>query len=222
MQPGKEKALFVARKIISGLVFNMAKLEGNPYTFPEVKTLLEGVTVGGHKLSDQEQILRISDGWKSVIERVENDRFSLDLDTATELNTIVARDEALAVGAIRTGAVGIQGTDYRPPAADLLPEAFDKMIKDVEKDELPNSAYRYFLASSANQFFWDGNKRTAQLMMNGHLMSNGYLPASIPAKSQLEYNQLMIDFYETGETKSMEQFLSECTPWPTQENDMDR
>jgi hypothetical protein len=40
-------------------VWDAGVLEGNPFTFPEVKTLLEGVTVGGRKLSDQEQILTI-------------------------------------------------------------------------------------------------------------------------------------------------------------------
>ena len=41
-------------------VWDAGVLEGNPFTFPEVKTLLEGVTVGGRKLSDQEQILNLA------------------------------------------------------------------------------------------------------------------------------------------------------------------
>ena len=66
----KKHALFIANKIHSSLVFNMAKLEGNPFTYPEIKTLLDGVTVGGHKLSDQEQVLRISNGWKKLIQLI--------------------------------------------------------------------------------------------------------------------------------------------------------
>ncbi|MBA1446424.1 MAG: Fic family protein [Chromatiales bacterium] len=221
MQPGKEKALFVAKKIMASLVFNMAKLEGNPYTFPEVQTLLEGVTVGGHKVSDQEQVLHIADGWKRLIKKVETDKFRLDAETAIELNAIVAKDEALSVGGFRDGNVGIQGTDYRPPTADRLDEAFVKMVGEAKEADLPGSAYRLFLESSANQYFWDGNKRTGQLMMNGHLMSNGYLPVSIPAKSQLEYNQLMVDFYDTGKMAPMEDFLSQSTPWPTSENEQE-
>lgn len=38
-----------------------AALEGNPFTYAEVQTLLEGITVGGHKLADADQILRQRD-----------------------------------------------------------------------------------------------------------------------------------------------------------------
>ena len=40
-----------------------------------------------------------------------------------------------------------------------------------------------FLFGSLHQFFWDGNKRTARLMMNGILLSEGYDAISIPAAS---------------------------------------
>lgn len=46
----------------------MSNLEDNPHTFPEVQTLLEGITVGGHKISEQRQIYRIRDGWQTIID----------------------------------------------------------------------------------------------------------------------------------------------------------
>jgi hypothetical protein len=51
-------------------VWDAGVLEGNPFTFPEVKTLLEGVTVGGRKLSDQEQILNLAESSKHVMDLV--------------------------------------------------------------------------------------------------------------------------------------------------------
>lgn len=39
------------------VVFNMASLEGNPFTYSEVQTLLDGITIGGHRLSDEQQVL---------------------------------------------------------------------------------------------------------------------------------------------------------------------
>ena len=47
--------------------------------------------------------------------------------------------------------------------------------------------------------------------MNGLLMSNGYSPVSIAAKKQLEYNEKMVRFYDTGKTEEMEQFLADST-----------
>ena len=59
--PIGEKAyiLTYVRQMISEFVYDMGNLENNPFTFPEVQTLLDGITVGGHKLSDQNQILNI-------------------------------------------------------------------------------------------------------------------------------------------------------------------
>ena len=209
MKIGKNKALFTAKKIKSGLVFNMAKMEGNPFTFPEIQTLIDGVTVGGHSLTDQNQVLRIKDGWDSLITKVEKGDFKLNKETATELNSIIAKGEALSVGDFRDGQVTIQGTEYLPPKEKQLDELFNVLVNDTNNEDLPNAAYRYFLKSAAHQFFWDGNKRTGQLMMNGLLMGAGYSPVSIAAKDQLEYNQKMVRFYDSGDTKEMECFLAD-------------
>lgn len=206
---GKEKALFFAKKITTGLVFNMAKLEGNPFTFPEVQTLVEGVTVGGHSISDQQQVLRIKDGWSSLIERVEKGTFKLNKETVVELNAILAENEALSIGDFRNGQVGIQGTEHEPPSEDKLNELFDELVNETNSQDLPESAYRYFLKATAHQFFWDGNKRTGQLVMNGLLIEGGHSPVSIPAKKQLEYNEKMVRFYDTGKTEEMEAFLAD-------------
>lgn len=73
----KKELLFTTSKMHSELVFNMTKLEGNPYTYPEVKTLLDGITVGGHKLSDQAQVLRVSAAWEELRNQVAKGTFSL-------------------------------------------------------------------------------------------------------------------------------------------------
>jgi adenylate kinase len=41
----RERALFFAAKIRADLIYHTAALEGNPYTFPEIQTLLDGITV---------------------------------------------------------------------------------------------------------------------------------------------------------------------------------
>jgi len=56
-------------------VWDAGVLEGNPFTFPGVKTLLDGITIGG--------------------------QFSLSKPVFTELNGIVARNEPLEWGVFR-------------------------------------------------------------------------------------------------------------------------
>jgi hypothetical protein len=41
------RALWRFSKMLPGYIWDAAVLEGNPFTYPEVQTLLEGITVGG-------------------------------------------------------------------------------------------------------------------------------------------------------------------------------
>ena len=76
-------------------VWDASVLEGNPFTFPEVKTLLDGVTIGGRKISDQEQVLNLAGSAKHLLALVTAGKFSLDKATFTDLHGLVARNEAL-------------------------------------------------------------------------------------------------------------------------------
>ncbi|GGG01391.1 MULTISPECIES: hypothetical protein [Cysteiniphilum] len=53
IKPSRQKALFLAKRQLAEFVYDAVNLEGIHYTLPEVQTLLDGVTVGGHKLSDR-------------------------------------------------------------------------------------------------------------------------------------------------------------------------
>ena len=47
-------------------------------------------------------------------------------------------------------------------------------------------------------------------MMNGVLLDAGYPAINLPAKRQLEFNQLMLAFYTSGDEGAMNQFLRSC------------
>jgi hypothetical protein len=46
--------------------------------------------------------------------------------------------------------------------------------------------------------------------MNGLLLNHGFPAINLPAKRQLEFNQLMLAFYESGDQKPMNIFLRSC------------
>jgi hypothetical protein len=92
-------------------VWNAGVLEGNPFTFPEVQTLLDGVTVDGHKLSDQEQIMNLAQSAKLLLTQVKSAHFKLNKATFCDLHEIVARNEALEWGHFRGEG---QETHYTP------------------------------------------------------------------------------------------------------------
>ncbi len=57
------------------------------------------------------------------------------------------------------------------------------------------------------QAYYDGDRRTARLMMNGELMAHGYDAVSVPAKARLDYNMLMVDFYATGDSTRLMKYM---------------
>ena len=69
----KELYLHVAKKDKIDYVYNTSALEGNAMTYPEVQTLLEGVTVGGHKLSDEQMILNQNNSLALLLDMIENE-----------------------------------------------------------------------------------------------------------------------------------------------------
>ncbi|WP_326503845.1 hypothetical protein [Rothia nasimurium] len=80
------------------LIWNTAALEGNAFTLPEVITLLDGVTVGGKSIEDEEQIFALSEGYNFVAEHVESGTFELTREFSNQVHALVARHEAIESG----------------------------------------------------------------------------------------------------------------------------
>lgn len=210
--PNVERATFRSRKVLGTLVHDAVALEGNPFTIPEVITLLEGITVGGRHVADAEQVLNTAKAWKMLLDHVKDGFFDLSAKTATSLQGVGLREEALKWGAFRTGGVRVAGTDMRVPFAATLPEQYENGRAYLETIEPPHArAIAAFLFVARNQFFWDGNKRTGRLLMNGVLLSNGYDAINVPFARREEFNAVMIDFYDTLDAKTAIPFLASCS-----------
>ena len=219
-----ERAVKRFQKSLPQFVWEAAQLEGNPFTFPEVQTLLDGITVGGRKISDAQQILGLRDSMRLLCDEVLAGTFAPTKDIACRLNALIARDEALEWGMFRgegkersNVSVNLGPTSWSPKPTEAggqnLSEAFE--IGAVALAQLSHPIERAFalkLFMAREQFFFDGNKRTARAMMNGVLMSNGFDGISIPASKQLAYNQAMTRFYPSGDATEMMQLLASCFP----------
>jgi len=207
------KLISLVKKLLPDVVFNMASLEGNPFTYPEVQTLLDGITIGGHKLSDEQQVLRIRDAWNFLFNKIRNKEAELNLSLFNEINGVIAKDEALICGSFRTGGVRIGGTDFIPPAAEELEDTFNKEFPIIIErcNNATELAFEIFLWGALNQFYYDGNKRTSRLIANLVLISNGQGIFNVKAKDRLEFNTLMVEFYDTRKVENiMEFFYNKC------------
>ena len=222
-----DRAVFRYKHMLSQYVYDASYLEGNPLTYPEVKTLMDGVTVGGHRLSDQQQVLNLADAARELFELARQNRFVLDRKTFDHLHALVAREEALEWGNFRgEGAEThltpnvLLGRDdpYRPlptrPGAPELNRVFREgctSLENLVSDPLERGL-AFFLFGALQQFYFDGNKRTSRFMMNGILMSNGMDAISIPAREAQAFNERMVRFYQTKNATEMMAFLVSCQP----------
>ena len=211
LKPNKKMALFHAKKMLPEYVFDTSQLENNPITFPEVQTLMDGITIGGHKISDVQQVLNIKDSWYMILDKIANGDFQATKKTFHEVNNLIAKEEALEWGKFRTGSVGIAGTEkYKAPNWQELEHIFDTELPIILGDfHLVEQAIRLFLWAAYNQFYWDGNKRTARIMSSGILINAGYGVFNIRAKDILEFNTLMNSFYETAKADEIVKFLAD-------------
>ena len=219
-----ERALWRFSQRIPEYVWDAAMLEGNPFTYPEVQTLLEGVTVGGHKLSDERQVLSLSESARYLHDVVSARRFQVDKRTSDSLNHLIARYEAPEAGHFR--GEGRLDTDvsvflgeygrHRPPPTEAgganLRAVYDHGVPLIAREArgVFEQAAVYFLFGAWMQFYLDGNKPTARYMMNGLLMSRGIDAISIPAARKQEFNERMIDFYRSADGTEMIAFLASC------------
>jgi Fic family protein len=223
-----ERVAFRFHRMLAEFVWDASVLEGNPFTFPEVKTLLDGVTIGGRRISDQRQILNLAESAKHLLALVKSREFCLDKQTFTDIHSLVAIDEALEWGRFRGEGKEIDYTPdvglgeygrYTPLAtvrdAPALNHIFTTGLKTLEEHvKLPfEKASAFFLFGALQQFFFDGNNRTSRFMMNGILMSSGIDAISVPAAAARDFNRKMVHFYLSKDATEMMTFLAECHPY---------
>jgi Fic family protein len=211
IKPNKPKAMMLARRQLAEFVYDAVNLEGINLTLPEIQTLLDGITVGGHKITDQQIAVNQANTWRTLFEIIKKDQFAINKESICKLHEIAAKEEALEWGEFRSGGVTIAGIDYIPPQAADLIVLFNQMLEEANWiSDIYDKAIHYFLTMARTQFFYDVNKRMGRFVMNGFLLSHGYPAINLPAKRQLEFNQLMLIFYESGEQEQMNIFLRSC------------
>jgi Fic family protein len=203
------------------VVWDAAALEGNTFTLPEVRTLLDGVTVAGKRVEEAQQILALSDAFNELDTLVGSGQFRLDKQTSDRLHELLARHEAIESGGFRGegSAVGgghvrlsngtrVDGIDHGP-GGRLLIDRFDRLTEFVAHESDPRiAALAYFAAATRSQFYFDGNKRTARLMSAGHLMMNGFDAVSVPAARRLEFNHALDRLFSTDDATEVMALLA--------------
>lgn len=198
-----EQNLFLAKKVLVNSIYNSAKLEGINITFPETETILNGVNVPNVKLDDITCILNLRDAWKTVLNNINE---PLDLTYICKINSFVSRNESLEWGVLRTGKVGISGTNYIPEIPNKN-DVEQNLTNILSIENITLRAIKYMLYGMRAQLFWDGNKRTSMIIANKIMIENGKGIITVKEDNLLEFNQLLTEFYNTNNDEKIINFI---------------
>lgn len=200
-----EQNIFLAKRNLVDNIYANAKMEGVNITFPQTKTILDGVSVSNLRIDEIECILNLRDAWKYIITHIEDE---FNLEYICKINSLVARNESLEWGVLRTGKVEITGTKYIPsiPKKDKVVEEIRNILKIKNTTE---KAIEYMLYGMRNQLFWDGNKRTSTICANKIMIQNGAGIIKVSEENLEEFNTLLKEFYDTNEKEKIKSFIYE-------------
>lgn len=200
-----QQSLFLAKKKWDENIYCGMKMENRAVTFPQTKTILNGVNVPSVQLDDIQAILNMRDAWKYLLNTVSE---PITLPYLCKLNEFIARNEALEWGKLRSGTVAISGTDYIPPVptAEQVANELDKILTD-ENITATEKALNVFVWGARGQFFWDGNKRTSLTLANKILIASGNGILTITDKYMEQFNTLLLDYYNTNQSDRLKDFL---------------
>lgn len=199
----KEQNVFLAKRNIIDNIYANARMEGLNITFPQTKTILEGVNVPNLKIDEIQVILNLRDAWKYVINNIDK---PFDLKFVCKVNELVARNESLQWGVLRNGKVEITGTQYIPKIP--IQEEVEQSISEILKIEnTTERAVEYMLFGMRSQLFWDGNKRTSTIAANKIMIENGNGIIKVPDNKLEEFNILLSEFYTGNNKEKIKQFM---------------
>ena len=139
---------------------------------------------------------------------IQEDKFELSTSTACHLHNYVGKEDALEWGIIRSRVVSLHNISFVPPTKDLeniIQNGFHFLQHEVANPV--ERAIGVFLFMTRHQPFYDANKRTASLMMNGCLMANGYSPITVLNQNSEEVHRELGSFYESGNANNMFRFF---------------
>lgn len=201
-----QQSVFLAKKKWDENVYCGMRMENRAVTFPQTRTILNGVNVPNVQLDDIQAILNMRDVWKYLFATLDE---PVTFEYWCKLNEYIARNEALEWGKLRTGSVGISGTDYEPPVP--VRETVEQSLNAIINSDMTatEKALTAFAWGARGQFFWDGNKRTSMTLANKILLSAGAGILTITDKHMMQFNEQLLNYYNTGDSNELKVFLYE-------------
>lgn len=170
--------------------YNSNSIEGNTLTLQETKMVIEdGFTIKGKSLREHFEVVNHQEAIEFVESLASNEYVLNKLDILSIHHLVLQKIEKDFAGKYRTSGVRISGANFVPPNALKVDEFVSELIdfaNDSEVNILIRSAIFHHRFVWIHPFF-DGNGRTARLLLNLILMKSGFPPAIILKNDRKKY-----------------------------------
>lgn len=179
------------------LSWKSSQIEGNTYSLLETERLLKDKETAAGKTKDEATMLLNHKDALDFIIKNPNYIDPLTVSSIEDIHSILVKELDISRN-IRSGRVGISGTNYKPLDNEFqIKEAVESMCTLINsKKNVFEKALLSLVLISYIQPFSDGNKRTARIISNAILINNHFCPISFRTIDSIEYKEAMLVFYE--------------------------
>ena len=206
MQERMERAdnIAFAKRNIVDTIYKEAKLEGVGGTFLDTKIVYEGGVAQGLKVDEIVLINNLKHAWAFVLETID---VPVDLMYIRHLNGLIGSNLYLRPGEIRLADVSIGGTTWTPelPDQEQIKPVLNRLYS--QEEEPYSRILGTFAKMCRGQWFYDANKRIAQLVANKELIANGLGIFVIPEEKKYDWEVELLEYYEKENEKKFLDFL---------------
>ena len=185
-------------------------LEGNTYSLLDTERLIkENIEASNHSREESIMILNHKCALDYIFQNTSDYR-DITLAKIEKLYGIVIDNLGIRAG-LRSSAVGIVGTNYKPlDNIHQIRDAMHELVKVINVTTNPlEKAFIVVLMISYIQPFEDGNKRTSRILANAILLANDYCPLSYRSINEVEYKKAIILFYEQNSASYLKKLFIE-------------
>lgn len=217
-------------------IYNSNAIEGSTLTLQETRLILEtGLTIGGKSLREHFEVINHREAI-AYVENLVSEQTEITPHQVRQIHKLVlSQIDDESAGQYRQTPVRIAGAKHIPPEAWKLPQEMDDWgtwLVDTLATQHPVevSALAHHRLVMIHTFV-DGNGRTARLLMNLILMSQGYPPTVIERANRQQYYRVLaqadeshpaplVNFVGRAVERSLTLYLEACTPQvePSPEN----
>lgn len=198
------------------MTYNSNAIEGNSLTLKETAWVIQdGLTIKGKPMRDHLEARDHYAALSYLYELIDHDAHQTisEVLIRTIHKLVVRETEAQTAGIYRTGNVMITGSDHTPPDVSALPGLMHDFIRWIGSNQkkfhpIELAALVHHKLVSIHPFF-DGNGRTARVIMNLLLLQKGYPLVTILKNDRKKYYQAL-SAADAGEYSNIVRFTAQA------------